>query len=265
VSQSQAITRNKTRLIRSSGNLTYILGSRCSNGVVIIADRKFTIDQSGGIDSIYDSKLYGEFEGIITGFSGLRRRYENFIIEITDYVDTERSQLRLVPIRRFLMKARDIVKSMGSNDLDILIATRGSPSVLRHMYYDGGIETIKKYVVIGTGEPVGRFFLKKYWDENMDMNQVAELGYFIIKVIQKYNLEDTVGLSEKKEERESKPHIWLIPDNAHDEEASENFLNQLESHVNRRLAEMDKHDFFSEQSYTNDDPTVNNPAQGPSS
>ncbi len=38
-----------------------MLGSRCSDGVVIVSDRKFTIDQSGSIYSIYGDKLNGYF------------------------------------------------------------------------------------------------------------------------------------------------------------------------------------------------------------
>jgi 20S proteasome alpha/beta subunit len=59
----------------SSPRMTYILGSKCKDGVVLVADRKFSIEQGGGIDFIYD-KLFGEYNGIIMGFAGTRRRFE---------------------------------------------------------------------------------------------------------------------------------------------------------------------------------------------
>jgi hypothetical protein len=64
----------------------------------------------------------------------------------------------------------------------------------------------------------------------MNMKQVAELGYFIIKIIEKYELEDTVGLSKKQESPESRPQIWFIPDhNVSDYQASNDFLSVLHS------------------------------------
>jgi 20S proteasome alpha/beta subunit len=142
-----------------SHNMTYILGSRCSDGVVIVADRKVTIDQgTGGIDHIYESKLYGEFRGIITGFSGLRQRYESFIIAMTEYLNRKRGEFKWIPCEKFLMKASDIVSALPSRNLDILFGFTSDKSSLKHMFADGGIETINRYVVIGTGETVGRFF-----------------------------------------------------------------------------------------------------------
>ena len=50
--------------------MTYILGSRCRDGVVLISDRKFTIEEQGTY--LYDDKLYAEIRGVITGFAGTR-------------------------------------------------------------------------------------------------------------------------------------------------------------------------------------------------
>ena len=83
--------------------------------------------------------------------------------------------------------------------------------MLKRMY-EGRIETINSRVAIGTGEPVGRFFLNKYWKDDMDMKQMAELGYFIVKAIMEYDLENTVGLSSTSDINEtvSKPRIHFI-------------------------------------------------------
>ncbi len=50
--------------------MTYILGSRCEDGVVLIADRMVTYE--GGIWHEYDDKLIGDLGGIIVGYSGSR-------------------------------------------------------------------------------------------------------------------------------------------------------------------------------------------------
>lgn len=101
--------------------------------------------------------------------------------------------------------------------------------MLKRMY-EGRIETINSRVAIGTGEPVGRFFLNKYWKDDMDMKQMAELGYFIVKTIMEYDLENTVGLSSTSDINEtvSKPRIHFIADNTCDYRADP-FLEEWET------------------------------------
>ena len=48
--------------------MTYILGSHCKDGVVLVADKKFTVD--GGSSYEYGDKLFG----IIVGFFRLYGR-----------------------------------------------------------------------------------------------------------------------------------------------------------------------------------------------
>lgn len=222
-------------------NTTFMLGSRCSDGVVIVSDRKFTIDQSGSIYSIYGDKLNGYFFGVISGFAGTRRDFELFMMHISEYVKENNNY---VPIEKFLLKATEITKNLPYKDYDILFGIRGPPSDLKHMYSDGGIESITEYVVIGTGEPVSRFLLKKNWKNDMTIRQVAELGYFIIKVIERYQLDETVGLDKLNEHFENKPQIWFIPDNESDYPASKDILLELEEKINERIKKLENEQFF---------------------
>lgn len=72
-----------------------MLGSRCSDGVVILSYRKFTIEQSGSIYSIYGDKLSGYFFGVIIGFSGTRRDYELFMMHISEYVKEKNNATKI--------------------------------------------------------------------------------------------------------------------------------------------------------------------------
>jgi 20S proteasome alpha/beta subunit len=59
--------------------MTYILGSRCNDGVVLVADTRFTIDQLGGIGFMHDNdKIFAGISGMIMGFSGTRGKFELF-------------------------------------------------------------------------------------------------------------------------------------------------------------------------------------------
>jgi hypothetical protein len=48
----------------------------------------------------------------------------------------------------------------------------------------------------------------------LNIEQTAELGYFIIKYIERFGLNRTIGLDNKPQL--NKPTIWLIPDNSVD-------------------------------------------------
>lgn len=111
----------------------------------------------------------------------LRLTFQTYV---SDYVKAAQGRNKLVPIEKFILKASEIARSLTRYDFDVLFGLSGIPSLLTHMYGDGGIESIREYVVIRTGEPVGRFFLKKYWNKDTSMEQIAELGYFVIKTIE---------------------------------------------------------------------------------
>jgi hypothetical protein len=76
--------------------------------------------------------------------------------------------------------------------------------------------------VIGTGAPYGSIFLKQNWAPNLTMKQVAELGYFIIKYIERYSLDLSVGVNNNK------PQIWFMPNDASYYSLDIEALNELE-------------------------------------
>lgn len=148
----------------------------------------------------------------------------------------------------FLLKSIEITQKLKRNDYEVLFGVSSTvtnnPSYLKHMYADGKIESIRGYVVIGEDETVGRYFLKKYWKENLTMEQVAELGYFIIKVIERYNLEESVGLGNTDDIFQKKPQIWFIPDNRPDYPASDCLIVEFEGKVNERIKKLENERFF---------------------
>jgi hypothetical protein len=63
--------------------MTFIFGSKCKNGVVMVADRKFIVNN--GTDYEYDDKLWGDIGGVIAGFSGSRGTFELFRTSVRDF------------------------------------------------------------------------------------------------------------------------------------------------------------------------------------
>jgi hypothetical protein len=71
------------------------------------------------------------------------------------------------------------------------------------------------------------------------MEQTAALGYFIIKYIQYFELNRTVGLDNKPPL--DKPTIWLIPDNSVDFRViDQQYLETIELKTTKRLDKFEK-------------------------
>ena len=98
-----------------------------------------------------------------------------------------------------------------SGGFDALIGISGKKfrinnnrSVLNYYFQDGRPEPVSQIKAIGTGSPYGSIFLKQNWERNnsLRMEQVAELGYLIIRYIETFELDQTfeldltVGLNE---------------------------------------------------------------------
>jgi len=90
--------------------------------------------------------------------------------------------------------------------LEVLVGVqqdRGRPSELWHVYPSGYRELEKGAVVIGSGEPYGELFLKKLWNGKLNMFETANIGCFVIKLIECCRLDTSIG---------GKPQGFVIPD-----------------------------------------------------
>ena len=64
--------------------MTYILGAKCTDGVVLVSDTKFTY--YNGNDEPYDDKITGETPSVLTAFSGSREPFEEFRLRLREFV-----------------------------------------------------------------------------------------------------------------------------------------------------------------------------------
>jgi DNA-binding beta-propeller fold protein YncE len=100
-------------------------------------------------------------------------------------------------------------------------------AVLQHVYPAGFTEVVPKYRAIGHGEPYGSLIMKILWHPEMKMKQVAELGYYIIKHVEKFELDSSVGVGNNK------PQIWFIPDEGNLEQVGIKLLDKFEIRYKR--------------------------------
>jgi 20S proteasome alpha/beta subunit len=187
--------------------LTYILGSRCKDGVVLLGDRKVT----NGTDVLYEDKIFMDRPPIVVGSSGVYALFEKFRSKIANYIEQHKSG----PVEDFVntiekytrelnVAYKEVLETRWSFDVLVALQTSNG-AILQYVLPQGLAEPVRRYKAIGHGEPYGSVFLKRLWNDNMTMEQVAELGYFIIRYIEKFELDSTVGVGD------GHPQVWLIP------------------------------------------------------
>ena len=86
---------------------------------------------------------------------------------------------------------------------------------------------------IGSGASFARVFLKGIDTENLTMKQFIEIGYFIIKYIEKTELDASIGVGYKK------PQIWYIP-NKYELDEKGNVIKNKEFEETNNLEELEK-------------------------
>jgi 20S proteasome alpha/beta subunit len=216
--------------------VTYILGSRCKDGVVLVADTKLTVD--GGANYDYDDKITGEIRGVLTGFSGDKEPFTEFRMRLRERgakLEKELHEQASLSTDKINLIISEIMKSLEGHysrmfAYDILTGISATHSILTYFYQDGRPEDVKKYKAIG-GWQYGSIFLKKNWRSEMNMKTVAKLGYFIIRYIERFELDLGIGTGRDK----PYPQIKFLPDGALDYDPSADQIVEFEHDAQRNL------------------------------
>jgi hypothetical protein len=117
---------------------------------------------------------------------------------------------------------------------DAIVAITTKPSsVLTYFYYDGAPEEIKTYKEMGS-YTYGSIFINENWDEHMNMVTVANIGYFIIRYIEKFKLDLGVGTGGNKHH----PQIVFLPNKGFDCEATPQEIETFEKDAQRNLKQL---------------------------
>ena len=263
------LTQRYLSLNGGKRDMTYILGARCSDGVVLVGDTKVTIE--GGADYAYSKKISTPLTTVVMGSSGIGGLYKDFQNRIISRVlDIERDRKErgltesiITNDEQFSVLVSNVIREMHEiydddrhlivNNLMIIGVTRiGSGEAQLTTYNPYGFpEPVNKYRAIGHGEPYGSLFLKKLWNPKMTMEEVAKLGVFIIKFIDYMHLDNSVGFSE-----EYPPQVVYIPhvpmlevnENLSKEERQKAIESQFEKYKIRELSVDETKHFMNEVS-----------------
>jgi 20S proteasome alpha/beta subunit len=203
-------------------SMTLMMGARCIDGVVLVADRKINSREES--DPIYGNKITGEITEVLTGFSGDRGTFELFRNCLRRYAkeideQIKRGSNKEINIDEIIWHIHEIKMGFrnkpGRYKFELMVGISSKyftnrKSTLNYFYDDGGFIPVDKCKAIGEGKIHALYYLQRYYYKNMTMRRFAQLGDFIIRYIdnEQYRLDNTVGLDPKY----PYPQIIYIPD-----------------------------------------------------
>jgi 20S proteasome alpha/beta subunit len=200
--------------------LTYIIGSKCTDGIVLVGDTKITI--GGGTEYSYAKKIIHPSENIVvgsSGSSGLYRSFQSRLILGIEKISEERGDQNINWEQELVLLAERVIHEMGISygketiawNLDALLVIRtGFEPELIHLSGRGYPEPITDYAAVGHGEPYGAVLLKTLWNKlkPMRMEEFAKIGCLAIKYVQDLELDNSVGVDTRNN---GIPQVWYIP------------------------------------------------------
>ncbi len=197
--------------------MTLIIGAKCKDGVVLIADKKvvegniITSQEKIGIPPL----------GIVVGGAGTREIIDKFNERVPDILEERKlqsyeeqkkvnSQIKLEevnPYKRaymFLEDCENLLLQLKNKHIfseqqhlhsSILVAVLVDRKVELHYLDTVNCLDSKRttYKCIGSGRPYAEFLLKKLWDKNLTMKEMAKIGKFIINLISEMEVDNNVG------------------------------------------------------------------------
>jgi 20S proteasome alpha/beta subunit len=224
--------------------MTFIVGSKCVDGVVVVADRKIMILNKDSLNFDYKKKLFAELRHVAFGSSGSTGNYELFRSHVKSHIrknDVSIDDISLV-LSDITFNLNERYKYRYETTFEVLvgIAYKDRDSSLTYINPYGSLETVDTFKAIGAGAKYAKAYLENSWNSQMTMEQFAELGYFIIRCIEKFRLEGSVGLDNEH------PQVWYMPNcytedeqgnviKNDDRESSNEELDRISIRVERRL------------------------------
>lgn len=228
--------------MHKTNRMTFALAVKCADGAILATDTRFTVN--GGSDHVYGHKITGEISGVLTAFAGSREPFEEFRMRLREFTaEPEEKRRRL---DQLWIRIKEIMRSLNQqysqHEFDVLVATNlvVPHTILRYFYQDGRSEQIEKYKAIGAGAPYGQIYLETLYREDLTMHQAAGLAYFIVRYIERFKLELTVGTGGEFPH----PLIRFIPplhlSEIYEVEPTKNQYELYETNVQIRLNKIEK-------------------------
>lgn len=239
--------------------MTYVIGARCKDGVVLIGDRKVTFAGDLGISKYEEKiKITPQLKDIVFTAAGVKDLFEEFLEEIerkvflTNNAIIEQNKknpesLHLVyTVNDFKHNCVELLKELkemyseiqeeGYPSLQVLFAVRHPDKHKSVLYYIDSTNCFPSEVngIIPIGESQVAEVFRKSWKPEMTMEETAKLGAFIIKYIEKEKISDLIGVGKYE------PQILFIKDEEMPREIKDVELKNLLKDIDKNVEEIRK-------------------------
>lgn len=187
--------------------MTYILGAKCSDGVVIIGDQKIVCDN----EATYDKKLEIVLSNVVLAGAGIDGLINMLTDEIHQQIKNEKiknhADLLKVAEEKSYELSQAYESRVGTFEILLGVKTEDDSCLYNLITNQGFAEPVRKYVTIGSGGSYASVLLRTLWSDDMSMMEFASLGHFLINFIVEMGLDESIG---------GDIDIWFIP-NTHDD------------------------------------------------
>jgi 20S proteasome alpha/beta subunit len=178
-----------------------IAGARCSDGIVLVADRKFT-DYSGNENPQFGQKIFGDVEHILIGYTGWERTFDIFRkYMVGDLVINRHDIDYLHTYDNYIPISSDSVRRFNSlviNDrrqlFKVLIAKHIGTNSELHYIDTNGTACPVIYKAIGSGENYADRYCSGLEYDKITMKDFAKRAYFSILFMDQHHPKLGVGI-----------------------------------------------------------------------
>ncbi len=247
------------KYLRRSKRLTYILAGRCTDGVVMVADRRLS-EVSAGLSFSEINKII-KCKDVIIGSAGLSGISNIINLILSERIGNEAKELKKITtiedavkeghdryrerlIEKIPFEIEGQKKAVKSLDVELpeyLVSFKDENGKIKlyHVYPQGWSELIAGYRGIGSGSVYGEILVKKVWEglwklhevnkeeyEEPTMMKMAPFLLFAVLMVSATGVDEFVG---------DNVNIWFYPDNGEPNEITESdgrykeIINELQS------------------------------------
>jgi 20S proteasome alpha/beta subunit len=227
-----------------SGIMTCIIGAVCRDGVVLVGDRR--IIRGSEILSKDKIRPIQTYPNTVVALSGTAILMDYFISDVNDIPSRVHGVMGDKEILKSIENVnaslydryyQRIITAREIYDLDVLLCYKvqdNQPPKLLNINITGVGQMVNTFYIIGHGRPYVTPFIKtKYCNkpDTITMNEIATVGVFAIKLIEKQSIDWSVG---------GNPQIWKLPNNMASYEVLGDELDKINDNAKSLLSNFEK-------------------------
>lgn len=185
--------------------MTCIIGMKCADGVVIAGDRRVL----RGTEYSEEPKIFEPFENFVVGASGVSGLMDKFLYEMNAFLRSE--DAKGIDWRGFVLELEDIAfrlfdkynerlkvgeqLEISPYYFDVLFGCKeyATEAKLYHLYRNGFSQEVKRFDIIGHGQPHALPFIKALYNEKRTMSEMTKIAAFTLKLIDEAKIDWSVG------------------------------------------------------------------------